>query len=40
MVALKNSCTLTKADAKFSAKKHGLVFVQGPEVMKRWETKG
>jgi 3,4-dihydroxy 2-butanone 4-phosphate synthase len=29
---------LTKADAKVYAKKHGLVFVEGPEVMKRWEA--
>jgi 3,4-dihydroxy 2-butanone 4-phosphate synthase len=28
---------LTKADAKIYAKQHGLVFVEGPEVMKRWE---
>ena len=26
---------LSKADAKIYAKQHGLVFVEGPEVMKR-----
>jgi hypothetical protein len=31
MVALKNSSTLTKADAKSSAKKHGLAFVEGSD---------
>jgi len=39
MVARKNSSTLTKADAKLYAKKNGLVFVERPEVMKRWEKK-
>ena len=29
---------LTKADAKLYAKKHGLVFIEGAEVMKRWEA--
>jgi 3,4-dihydroxy 2-butanone 4-phosphate synthase len=30
---------LTKADAKIYAQQHGLVFVEGPEVMKRWEAR-
>ena len=29
---------LTKADAKLYAKKNGLVFIEGSEVMKRWEA--
>jgi len=29
---------LTKADARLYAKKHGLEFVEGPEVMERWEA--
>jgi 3,4-dihydroxy 2-butanone 4-phosphate synthase len=29
---------LTKADAKIYAKQHGLVFIEGAEVMKRWEA--
>jgi 3,4-dihydroxy 2-butanone 4-phosphate synthase len=28
---------LSKADAKLYARKHGLEFVEGPEVMERWE---
>ena len=28
---------LTKADAKLYAKKHGLVFIEGNDVLKRWE---
>ena len=28
---------LTKADARIYAEKHGLEFVEGPEVMERWE---
>jgi 3,4-dihydroxy 2-butanone 4-phosphate synthase len=28
---------LTKADAKIYAKQHGLVFVEGPEVLEQWE---
>jgi 3,4-dihydroxy 2-butanone 4-phosphate synthase len=28
---------LTKADAKLYAKKHGLVFVEGSDVLKQWE---
>ncbi len=29
---------LTKADARLYAQKHGLEFVEGPEVMERWEV--
>jgi 3,4-dihydroxy 2-butanone 4-phosphate synthase len=29
---------LTKADAKLYAKQHGFVFIEGSEVMKRWEA--
>jgi 3,4-dihydroxy 2-butanone 4-phosphate synthase len=29
---------LSKEDAKRYAKKHGLVFVEGPEVLERWEA--
>jgi 3,4-dihydroxy 2-butanone 4-phosphate synthase len=29
---------LTKTDAKIYAKQHGLVFIEGSEVMKRWEA--
>jgi 3,4-dihydroxy 2-butanone 4-phosphate synthase len=29
---------LSKEDAKLYARKHGLVFVEGPEVMKQWEA--
>jgi len=29
---------LSKADAKLYARKHGLVFVEGPEVLERWEA--
>jgi 3,4-dihydroxy 2-butanone 4-phosphate synthase len=34
----KSGYALTKADEKLYAKRHGLVFVEGPEVMKRWEA--
>jgi len=27
-----------QADAKLYARKHGLVFVEGPEVLERWEA--
>jgi 3,4-dihydroxy 2-butanone 4-phosphate synthase len=29
---------LSKADAKLYARKHGLVFVEGREVMERWQA--
>jgi 3,4-dihydroxy 2-butanone 4-phosphate synthase len=29
---------LSKADAKLYARKHGLEFVQGPEVLERWQA--
>jgi 3,4-dihydroxy 2-butanone 4-phosphate synthase len=34
----RSGLALSKADAEKYAKNHGLVFIEGPEVMKRWEA--
>jgi 3,4-dihydroxy 2-butanone 4-phosphate synthase len=29
---------LSKEDARLYARKHGLIFIEGPEVLERWEA--